>query len=742
MARCFPMRCPANFGAARAWEVTPASAEPWQHMALLARTRCQVSRKVSRKVSAISRAKFGWFIAGLIALFGLGSCASRSGHPWIHKIVIDGARQVKPRAIRGKLAIEQASWIPFSPKHYLEHPYLVEVEAERIDTYYRARGFYSAHVTNTEVVPYRTGEKPAVDLHYTVVEGSPTRVRRVELRGLDALGEDGVWIKKRIGRAPALRPGEIFEYPEYLIAKDDMKRALQLRGYAFAKVECSVQIDRDQLTADVTIDITPRKKGRIGQIFVEGNKIVDPALIARHTGLTAGVEFRPELLSAAQGKLYNLGIFTTVLVDAVENPSDPQLVDVKISVAEGKFRELNLGVGFGIEPMRTEVHGSVTFLKRNLYGGLRKFEVSLRPGYAAVPAFWSSDLSRHGPVANLRVELTQPDLLGRNSEIAASLVYDLGLEYAYQYHGPGVRLGAQRAFWRNQIKVALSYHFQFLDFFAADPAILSDPGGSGARYGYTDPYRLAYLQEQVVLDLRNRPIDATRGFMAGLTAEQGGIYTGSAFDYQKLLAEARGYLPLGSRVVIAAHLQFGQIFVQSDFGSPITQRLYLGGPNSHRGFTYNRLSYQVCSARYGDAAALAKIDCLTDSETEGISEFRRLPIGGDQMVMAQIELRLNLFKLARQWFSFAAFMDAGDVAAPAAGSCRSNACDSLPYLSGLDLSKLHVAVGGGLRYRTVVGAIRFDLGVRLNRLGVLEDGVQNPDPGQRFAYHISIGEAF
>ncbi len=682
-------------------------------------------------------------VLGLAVLGAFAGCANSHGRPWIHKIYIDGAKQVKERAIRSKLAVQQASWIPFSAKHYLEHPYVVNVESERIETYYQARGFYSAKVTNAEVTDYKTGNRPAVDLHYTVVEGQPTRVRQLVLQGLDNLGEDGIWLKKRIDRAPAIKSGVIFEHPAYLLAKEDIERAVQLRGYSFAKVTSSVNIDREQLAADVTVTIEPGPKTRIGQIHVEGTTTVNPDALVLHSALNSGDDFRPALLDGAQGKLYNLGFFTTVLVEPVPNPTDPNLADVKIQVTEGKFRELNLGIGFGIEPLRTEFHGEAAFIKRNFYGALRKFEVSLHPGYAAVPAFWASDLYRHGPLANLKIEFTQPDLLGKNSELSASIVYDLGLEYAYQYHGPGARLGVLRSFWRNQIKLAASYNFQFLDFFATDPAILSDPGGSGARYGYTDPYRLAYLQEQFVLDLRNRPIDATRGFMAGLSAEQGGIYTGSAFNYQKFLGDARGYLPIGSRVVVAARVQYGQIFVQSEYGSPITQRLYLGGPSSHRGFTYNRLSYQVCSARFGDAPVASKIDCLADTSQPGISEYRRLPIGGDQMLLAQIEMRLNLFKLAGQWFSFAAFMDAGDVAAPAAGNCSNQNCAAIPYLSRIALDKLHVAVGGGLRYRTVVGAIRFDLGVRLNRLdGVEATGVQNPDPGQRIAYHISIGEAF
>ena len=74
------------------------------------------------------------------------------------------------------------------------------------------------------------------------------------------------------------------------------------------------------------------------------------------------------------------------------------------------------------------------------------------------------------------------------------------------------------------------------------------------------------VQEQVALDLRNRPIDATRGVYLLLSAEQGGVYTGSAFSYQKFMPEIRGYYTLGNRFTIAARVQFGHIFAQGEFG--------------------------------------------------------------------------------------------------------------------------------------------------------------------------------
>ena len=48
-----------------------------------------------------------------------------------------------------------------------------------------------------------------------------------------------------------------------------------------------------------------------------------------------------------------------------------------------------------------------------------------------------------------------------------------------------------------------------------------------------------------------------------------------------------------------------------------------------------------------------------------------------------------------------------------------------------------VAAGGGLRLKTQIGTLRFDVGVRLNRTEA-----PNPDANQIVAYHFSLGEAF
>ena len=86
------------------------------------------------------------------------------------------------------------------------------------------------------------------------------------------------------------------------------------------------------------------------------------------------------------------------------------------------------------------------------------------------------------------------------------------------------------------------------------------------------------------------------------------------------------------------------------------------------------------------------------------------------------ELRIDVTKIGGAWLDLVPFVDAGNVTMA---------------FSDLGLSNLNVAVGLSVEYTTPIGVVRGGMGVRVNRL---EGDV--PDPGQRFAYHITIGEAF
>jgi translocation and assembly module TamA len=631
------------------------------------------------------------------------------GRPWVHAVKLAGVKAVKAGALKKKLAVRATSRIPLSPKRYLE-PFAAESDEERIEAFYRAQGYFSAEVTDVTVKKREDGE--SVDVLFSVDEGLPTKIREVRLDGIGELHES---VRRKLERL-RLKRGQVFVHDEYLEQKDQLLGVLKAHGHPFPEVEGEVRVDRDRRTADITLRVAPGPWARFGEVRVEGTVRTDPRVVRRLSGLRPGTVFDLEEVELARRRLYDFGAFALVK-PRYELGGDGRVI-VTVEVREAGFNQLRLGGGFGLEPLRNEVRAQVNYTRYNFLGGLRRLELTLRPAYAVIPAVW--DPIRHGPALTAEATLTQPRP-GWLSQLRWTVGYDLGIEYATQFHGPRTSIGANKRLWRDRILLDLSYHFQLLDFFNTDPAVLADPAQAGQLFGYTDPYRVAWLQPEVIFDLRDARLDARKGGYLGVSVEVGGPWTGSAFTYEKLRGDLRGYLPLGKWVVLAARVEFGQMFHQGDHGTPVTRRFYLGGPTSHRGFSYNRLSLQVPSG------------------TPGVPP---LPVGGDQLLLFQGEVRVNVAYLFGNWLSAAAFFDAGDVAAPACGAMQ---CPSLPAgaSTSVDVTRLHYAVGGGLRYRTIIGTIRADVGVRLNRLDPTEpDGLPNPDPGERVVFHLSVGEAF
>jgi outer membrane protein assembly factor BamA len=191
-------------------------------------------------------------------------------------------------------------------------------------------------------------------------------------------------------------------------------------------------------------------------------------------------------------------------------------------------------------------------------------------------------------------------------------------------------------------------------------------------------------------------LNARRGYQLALHAEAAGRYLPGTYNYTAASVDARHYIPVSERFVVANRVQFGNINSAGDDPTqvPFAKKYFLGGAGSIRGW-----------GRY-------EISPLSRSG---------LPVGGNTLFAFSSEARLVL----RGNLGGVLFVDGGNVWA-----------DDWT----IDLSDLRYAIGPGLRYQTPIGPVRFDVGYQVNPIeGLLVNGEPQR---RRWRIHFSIGQAF
>jgi outer membrane translocation and assembly module TamA len=219
--------------------------------------------------------------------------------------------------------------------------------------------------------------------------------------------------------------------------------------------------------------------------------------------------------------------------------------------------------------------------------------------------------------------------------------------------------------------------------------------------------RLSSVASSLIRDTRTDPLEPDNGSLIGADAELAARRIGSevgffktflqGFTYQRLPRSSATVMVFGARVGLATGFQRlvpqgGETIVVDDL--PASERFFAGGDTTVRGFTLDRLGTPETIDRDG------------------------FPTGGHGLIVLNAEARVPL----RGGLGAVVFIDGGNV---------------WRKVSDMDWSQMRGSVGFGLRYRSPVGPIRVDLGIKLDRRSLPTGERERPT-----ALHISLGQAF
>jgi outer membrane protein insertion porin family len=602
---------------------------------------------------------------------------------------------------------------------------------------YGANGFLSATVVGSTPSDQSKGE---LLVRFEINEGKQTLVSSLKLEGMSAITEEE--LRGVLGSLPG-QP-----YSEISIASDrDNILALYFnQGFPNATFSWTavpdtaaetVTEDRENSAAEAgkgaeaTRDASGNSLERavpmkliykisegsqviVRRVLLSGYKHTRRKVIQRQIKLKAGDPLREGDVVESQQKLYNLGVFNRVTIDAQnQNGTDPDK-DVVVLVEEAKRYTIAYGGGFEVQrlasttdPTGGEIEASprgiLELSKQDLTGRADTLSLKLR----------GSTIQGRALLAYNSPETLNQDNLSLQATAYVEKSQDINTFTQTRYEG------------NLQITDRLSSRASLLIRYAFRKVTLSNLNVPQEEVPlFYQPTLVSEFSVSWFRDTRDNPADASKGSFNTADFSVAGTALGSSASFIRLFLQNSTYHTISRNWSFARSVRLGilqpyastqtlsfpaQTGTPSPQLIPLPERLFAGGGTSLRGFALNQAGPR---------------DALTG-----------FPVGGQAMVILNQELRFPLkLPVIGSSLGGALFYDGGNVysrldrftfrwsspepifkpaypgAAPGRFNptiCEYNCTNELNYFSN--------TIGFGLRYATPVGPIRIDLGYGLNR---------------------------
>ncbi len=319
--------------------------------------------------------------------------------------------------------------------------------------------------------------------------------------------------------------------------------------------------------------------------------------------------------------------------------------------------------------LEDEVRGQLRWQHNDFFGGGRQLGVRLK-GSAIEQA--------------IEGEFRQPYFLSPDQTFIAPLTQVREEEPAFTVARLRFAPRVERKL-RPDLRVAIGYDVEYDDLSSVPDATVDrlEGGRSGYQPRGIVSSLTAFVERRTTTDL----LDPREGSVLTLTLEQAGGPWQGAYSFYTAVVEGKKYFPLPGERTLATRLRLGtaDAFGTSD-DVPLFRRFYAGGINSTRGY---------------------------DRQMLGPLSEKDDPVGGRSLLEGSVELRTPVYGA----FGGVVFFDVGEVRRQPAS---------------LTLGDLQFGAGVGVRYRTIVGPLRLDLGFPFV-----------PPRGEpSWQVHFSIGQAF
>lgn len=448
-------------------------------------------------------------------------------------------------------------------------------DIEKIKGFYGAGGWLDADVQWKERY---SPDKSKMFLNVLIDEGERYHVDTINIKG------NTLFTNTEIGNMLELKKGDAF-LPESL-QKDtqNIRKAYGRQGYINASVKTDYTYKQVEPKIDIIYDIRENERFFIEKIIISGNDKTKDTVIRRELLFFPGERLDTEKVHISEQRLTGTGYFDTESGTPTAIYYEPgtkhNTKNIIVNVKEGRTGILRFGGGFGAN---AGLFADVSYSDKN-------FDIF------DLPKDWKDFLSGNafrgaGHIVTLRfspgfqrteglLSFQNPSVYdtGYSLGLSANIFRRLREDYIEERKGGKLSVGKQVL---RGLRLTLTPNYEVIGVQDLDddaPQVVKDLEGSSSKLS---------LELSAVLDRRNSRFFTTKGYEISSSLEVSGLDV----DIVKFVIKGKKYhtifdFPNWGKHILSYGGTFGVVESTTGEGVPIFERLFAGGSNSMRGFSF------------------------------------------------------------------------------------------------------------------------------------------------------------
>jgi outer membrane protein assembly complex protein YaeT len=424
------------------------------------------------------------------------------------------------------------------------------------------------------------------------------------------------------------------------------------QGFRGTKIEASTDALGDNRFR-LTFKMQEGRKTKIQNLVITGSVVTRGKTIEREMRIREGDYAYYERIMASKRNLEKLGAFSEVKVEEI--PVTHETENLVITLREGQRNFASVGLGL---ETRNEPFASAISINDIRLRGIAEFMRSNILGRAASLSF-VSQLSPSEKRAVISWE--QPYFLfSFPLRTVFNAWYEEEARKSFGYRREGVSLTEIKPVFSDVLLMTTLRYARTTLTYLDNPSDVD-------RLFY--PYSTTSLAPSFIWDKRNDVFNPERGHFVSLALEWAFPLFQTESNFLKGVFKYQRFFPIASRVNLASTFRLGLGVGKM----PIPERFFAGGSNSFRGEKFDELGPK--------------------------NPASGKPVGGKALALFNIDLTFPLVSSLKD-LSGVVFYDFGNV---------------FYHRKDVKVGDLEHALGLGLRYRTPLGPLRFELGWNLDK---------------------------